>query len=477
MKSKIFIFEASVEDANRTVDFSKQNKEEQFPIGLLYLDAVLKKNNYNVLTKYYTPFTEREFLEDIKKELRKFNPDFVGISMMSMTRVSSYKAMKLIKKINPKIKIILGGVHASFMYKQLLENFPVEAVCIGEGEDTILELIDALAKGKSLAKIKGIAYKKSDKVILTEQRPLRMNLDELPYPSYDIFVNSGVRIVRMFTSRGCPNRCTFCCINRTNKHVWRARDYMKVVDEIEFIKKTYPWVEKIHFLDDNMTLDNQRVINMCKELIKRKIKLKFDGQGRIKPISREMIYWMEKAGFNSLYFGVESGSEKILKSCNKNITKEEIIKTWNLCKEFPKIQIEKCIMVGLPGETEETVNETIEFIKRIQKIKKSSTNFYASPLWVFPGTEVYQIAKDKGVITDDYWLTDKPVPFYTVEHSEKWLMQMSNKILMKAMISQGWLFFVNKLIGKVKVNPKHYLKRFLGITSDRKLETPNLTKI
>lgn len=467
-KAKIYLFETAVEEANRTVDFRKEVGDEQFPAGLLYLDAVLRKNNYEVLTKYYTPMKEEECLDEIRKEIIRFKPDFVGITVMSMTRVSTYKAIKLIKNIDPNIKIILGGIHASLMYKQLLENFPIEAICIGDAEESLIELLDALINKKSLKNITGIAYKKGDKVIVTKPRKVNTNLDEIPFPSYDVFMNPRIKLVKVLSSRGCPNRCTFCCLN-PNGPIWRPRSYMNVVDEIEYIKKTYPWVESIHFLDDTMLLDNERVIKMCKEIIRRGIKLKFDGEGRIKPVSRELFYWMEKAGFTSVYFGIESGSEKILKSIKKNITKEDCINTFTLLREFKKISIEKCLMVGLPGETEETVNETIAFIKKLQKIKKSQINFYASPLWVFPGTEIYKMAVSKGAISDDYWLTDKPVPFFTLEHSEKWLIKMSNKIVIQTMLSQGKIFFLKKLISKVRVDPLHYLKRFLRVTSNKQL--------
>jgi radical SAM superfamily enzyme YgiQ (UPF0313 family) len=469
-KSKVYLFESSVEKENRTVDLRKAAKDEQYPLGLLYLDAVLKKNNYEVSTKFYTTLTEEECLAEIKREVLRFKPDFVGITVMSMTRVSTYKAIKLIKKIDKNIRIILGGIHPSLMYGQLLENFPIDAVCIGDAEESFIELLDAIINKKSLRKVKGIAFKDQGKVIVNPLGALKMDLDDLPYPSHDIYMNPKIKRIKILSSRGCPNKCSFCCMNVPNRRVWRPRNYMKVVDEIEYLIKKYPWIESIFFLDDTMTLDNQRMIDMCKEIIKRGIRIRFDGQGRIKPISREMIYWMEKAGFKSLYFGIESGNEEILRTCHKNITKAECIHAWKILGEFPKIEVEKCLMVGLPGETEETINETINFVKQLRRIKKMHTNFYAQPLWVFPGTEVYEITKAKGAMNDDYWLTDKPVPFFTIEHSERWLMKMSNRIVIKTMIDHGLFFFLKKLMLKALVDPKHYLKRILTVPSGRKLQ-------
>lgn len=467
-KARIYMFETSVESQNKTMGLSSEKNEEQFPMGLLYLDSILKKEGYNVLIKDYTLWGDERMLIEIKKEIETFKPDFIGITVMTMTRVSTYKAIKLIKKINPSIKIILGGIHAGVMYKQLLENFPIDAICIGEADETLPELLDSLIKKRNLNKIKGIAYKKNGEIIVTEKRELRRDLDSLPFPNYDAFIKPEIKRVQIITSRGCPNNCNFCCLHLISRRIWRPRKPEKVVDEIEYITKKYPWVDTIQFLDDTFTLDNQRVIDICKEIIKRGIKLKFYGQARIKPISREMVYWMEKAGFILVYFGIETGSEKLMHSIHKGVTKQDCINTFKIFNEFKKIKIEKFLIVGFPGETKETVEETIKFIQQLQKISANKMEFfYAAPLWVFPGTEVYQILLDKGKITDDYWITDKPVPFFTAEHSEKWLIKMSNKIVIETMLSVGIIYFFRRLIGKLRVNPEHYIKRFFGITLNR----------
>jgi len=472
MKPKIFMFETPVEEQSKSMGLSNEKNEEQFPMGLLYLDAILKKKGFEVLTKDYTLWSEEHALIAIKREIEKFNPDVVGITVMTMTRVSTFKSIKLIKEIRPSIKLVLGGIHASVMHKQLLEHFPIDAICIGEAEDNLPKLLLSLLKNKSLKKIKGIAYKKNNEVFVNPSMELRRELDSLPFPSYDVFMKPSIKKVQILSSRGCPFRCNFCCLHLVSRQMWRPRDPKKVVDEIEFILKKYPWVDTIQFLDDTFTLNNQRVIDICKEIINRKIKVNFYGQARIKPITREMVYWMEKAGFTSIYFGIETGSEKLMSEMHKGATKKDCIDTFNIFKEFPKIKIEKFIIVGLPGETAETVKETILFIKALQKLKVHRMEFfYAAPLWVFPGTEIYQMAVKAGKMNDLYWLTDKPVPFFTVEHSEKWLMKMSNKIVIETMISVGLGYFIKKLISKLTLSPEHYIKRFLRITSDKKLES------
>ncbi len=457
MNKKILLLQTPVEDQNRTQDVIDESGSHEYPIGLLYLDSILEKEGYEVYTKSYMSWRDNNFFSEIERLIKVLQPDFIGFSVWSMTRVSSYKTINLVKKINPDIKIILGGIHASIMYRQLLENFPIDAICIGESEESLVELLEAIIKKKSLNKVKGIAFKKNNKVIYTGPRKIVLDIDKYPFPNLDKFMNKNIKTVKIITSRGCPNRCSFCCLDVISKRIWRQRKINAVVDEIELVLKKYPWVDIIEFNDDTSTLDNQRIIGLCKEIIKRGIKKRIYCQARIKPVSKEMFYWMEKAGVVEIRFGIETGSEKLLKSIHKEITKEDCINTFKLLKDF-KIKPVKFLITGLPGENEETIRETIEFTKALQNIIKMDF-FTATPLWVYPGTEVYEIAKKKGMIDDDFWLTNKPCPLYTAEHSEEWLRKMSNKIAIESIIAQGKIYFLKKLLQKVTSNPKYYLKR------------------
>jgi len=455
---KVFLCETATEEQNRKMGMVSEVTNQQYPIGLLYLDSVLTKAGHQVLTKDYTFWTEENCLKTLEKEVRKFKPDVVGIAVMTMTRVSTYKAIKIIKSINPKIKIVLGGIHPTVMYEQLLNNFDVDIICIGEAEKSLVEILD----GKKLDKIEDIAFKKKRKVIVTPQRKLNMDLDNLPFPNYDAYMNPLITQVQMTSSRGCASKCSFCCLHNISHRCWRQRSSKKVVDEIEYVAKKYPWVSTIQFIDDNFTLSNQRVIEICKEIIKRGIKLDFKCQGRIKPVSAEMFKWMEKAGFIEICFGIETGSARMLKSIHKDITPEDCIKTFKLLKDYPKIKPVKFLMVGFPGETLETVDESIETSIKLHKIIKMDF-FLASPLWIYPGTEVYDYGKSKGWIDDSYWLTNKPCPYFTLEHPASWLVKMQNRIAMKLMLSQGRWYFVKRVITKLINSPKYYIKRLLNL--------------
>jgi radical SAM superfamily enzyme YgiQ (UPF0313 family) len=175
-----------------------------------------------------------------------------------------------------------------------------------------------------------------------------------------------------------------------------------------------------------------------------------------------MFYWIEKAGFIGIGFGIETGSDKMLKSIHKNITRQDCIDTFNLLKEFKKIKPFRYLMIGFPGETEETINETIDLAIKLHKIIPMDY-FLASPLWVYPGTEVYEFGKKAGWIDDSYWLSDKPCPLFTLEHPLKWLLKMQNKIAIKTMLSQGKIFFIKRIIINFTRNPKYYFKRILNL--------------
>jgi radical SAM superfamily enzyme YgiQ (UPF0313 family) len=231
----------------------------------------------------------------------------------------------------------------------------------------------------------------------------------------------------MITSRGCPFSCSFCVLKSISQRIYRKRSVANVVSEIEYLIFRYPQLETVWLHDDQFFLINRRVIDFCNEIVRRGIKLRFICSGRFKPVSAEMVQALEKAGFVEVMLGLESGSPEILKKCRKMITHDDVINTLTLFKDSP-IFVVAFLIVGLYGETDSSVRESYEFVRKMQKIKYL---FFAdiSILTVYPGTEIYDIAKKAGVINDSYWLTDKPTPFFTVEHSESELVRYKNLML------------------------------------------------
>ena len=407
---------------------------DNYPLGLLYLAGVLEKEGHEVLVKNYHGKSWEKVKEEIVRVIKEYSPDILGLSCLTMNRISCFKLSKIAKKIIPEIRVILGGVHASSMCEQILENFPVDAIVLGEGEITTPKLVNAFEKNKSLKNIPGIAFKHEEKIRLNPGLEFIKNLDELPIPKHELFAENIKKTGEavMTTSRGCPFYCIFCLNTEYWGRKWRPRSAKNVVDEIEYIVKKIPFVKKIVIRDDTFLLDNKRVIDICDEIIKRKIKIRWTGSGRIDAISKEMLLKLKETGFENIGYGVESGSPKILKTINKKITREQIRNTIKLTNEVG-LSYYVFLMVGNPGETWETVKESSKFLEKLENLKIENVG----RLQIYPNTAIYELAKKQGIIDDSFWLTDIAVPFYTAEHSEDELTKMAYYIIIKNQLQKG----------------------------------------
>ena len=458
MSKKIILLSAPSEDAEtiykgRTHElniFGKANRlnAEFYSLGICYLGAVLEKNNHLVtLFDFFSiplNLIEKTFFDKILE----ITPHIIGFSMLTMNRTSSFHLINKIKKNFPNIKIIVGGVHCSTLYEQILLNYPVDVVCTGEGEAIINDIVENIDNIDKLKKIKGIAIKFNNRIIKNAPTELITDLDSLPFPKHDSFLNENSNVAYISTSRGCVGDCTFCSTRQYWGCNWRARNPKKVVDEIEYLIGKFPKLKYIWFYDDTFTLNNKRVIEFCDELIKRRIKINWICGGRVHPISFEMLQSMKKAGCKVIMYGIESGSEKILRSMKKFITRKQIIHAFTLTRNAG-INAGACLLVGLPGENDITVNETIDLLKKIN---------YAAPsvgiLELYPNTQIYKIAVNKRFINDDYWLSDKKVPKYTSDLSINKLKSMAFKIVFQSHKNKGYLCLSRFVIMKIVKNPK-----------------------
>lgn len=433
--------------------FELSAKEDcTYPLALGFLGAVLEKEK--VAVKVYDFLYEEwdkvraEFSEIIKAE----NPDVIGISSMTTNRWSAFEMSKIAKAINPKIIVIMGGVHPTIMWHQILKNFPVDFIVIGEGEHTIVELVRAIKAKKPRSfflKIKGIAFEHNGEVVKTEQRPFIPDLDTIPFPKHEYFENKikKSRTVFITTSRGCPIGCTFCSTSKHWGRIRRQRGVKSVITEIKQVKLKFPFIKHIYFQDDEFIMNHEWIKEFCDVFIKEGINLTFASPGRVTSVDDEIISRLKEAGCIKLYLGAESGSQKIINSIEKKITTEQIIKAFNICKKH-HLEAGIYLMVGLPGENEQTINETI---KMLQKIPNAQLGF-PSLFQVYPGTQVYDNLKQKRFINDSYWITNEIAPFHTLEHSKRKLFFWALKIGLYSKYYQGQL--LSFIFGKIKSNLK-----------------------
>ena len=456
---KIFLISTYFEEKFKLK--SIRDESNSYSLGLAYLHSVIKEAGYNIITKDYNTANDKLSFEDIKSNLINFNPDYLLMQLFTMNRVSSFKIFKLARELNKDIKIIIGGVHATIMYVQLLKKFDIDYVVLGEGEETIVELLNTLNKKKDINNVKGIAYKVNGNIVKNKDRELNKNLDKLLFPKHELFIKPKRKMACILTSRGCPFKCSFCCLHSISKRIYRTRSVMNIVDEIEHIKDKFGNIKVIQIADDTFTLDRQRVIDLCREIIKRNIKVKFTCSARIKLASLEMFEAMEEAGFTDIGFGLETGSRKLLNSIHKNITPEDAIETFKALRNIKGITPNLYLMTGFPGENISTVNETIDLLKELYKIKPFKQGGI-SRLWVYPNTEVYELLKVKGAINDEYWLTDGIVPYYTLENSDSEIERFRIKITVAYFKIKGKWYLFFKIVEGIFKKPISTVRKFLN---------------
>lgn len=387
-----------------------------YPLGLGYLAASLKHDH--VVEAYHFNLMSA-VRRELPVRLRSFNPEIVGLTCSTFNRGFVKATIKKIKQYNANIKVVVGGVHASFCSDQMINCYGADAVIIGEGERTLSEYCDAIENDLSLESVNGLVFRGKDGLTTTLPREFVRNLDELPLPDYSyaksFIEKSGMGFI--ITSRGCPVRCTFCSTSSYWGQNVRMNSVTRVVDEMEMLISKYS-VKRIFFHDDTFNLGISRVINICNEIQRRGIQIEWGCSCRVNPVSEEMLRAMVQAGCRHICWGIESGSEEMLKRIDKKISLSQIRNAYALSSNFSDLMSTGAFtMVGNPGETLETIQETVSFLNSIPITDHPSTSI----LYVLPGTLLYEKLNNDGHISAGDWVKYDTVPYYTIENSFKTL--------------------------------------------------------
>jgi len=290
------------------------------------------------------------------------------------------------------VTVVFGGVGATFLYQHLLQFFPeIDVIVLGEGERTLPLLLDCLSEKNSrgLQHIQGIAYRHEGKIIDTGRPDPIENLDDLPIPA------AYFKYQHISTSRGCVWECAFCGSPAFWERRVRYRSPVHVLRELRALYRK--GLRFFYFCDDTLTIKKERVIQICRKIIEEGLEISWFAISRVSDIDEEILYWMRRAGCIQLSYGVESGSEEIRNVLKKRITSEEIKRAFHLTVQYG-ILPRAYFIYGSPGESDKTIEESIELMK---EIKPLSAIFYA--LDVFPGMALYESLKKKGVLGDDLW--------------------------------------------------------------------------
>lgn len=456
----------------------------KFPLGFLYMGGILEKNGFQVKILDCPIYYKKKrkinsstvkiglFPDDIEAEIREFQPDIVGVSCAYTAYESdSFELIELVKKIskemNKKIIVVVGGAHTSANSEYVLRNKNIDIAIIGEAEETILEIAKKYEKKnlseKDLLKIKSIGFRYRGKVKINSLRERIRDLDKInaawhlidmnlyfQHPDNSLVTLRGPS-VDIVTSRGCPGNCVFCSIRTVWGRVWIGRSAKNVVDELELLNKKYG-ARHFRIFDDNLTLDRKRIIEICDEVIKRKLDIKWDTPNGVAfwTLDEEVLRKMKKAGCYRITFGIESCSPNTQRYIKKIADLKKIDSLINLCHKIG-IWICATFIIGFPYETPEEIKKTTEYLIN------SRVNFaflcIAQP---YQGTDLYNDFQKENLMQEfqpesNVLKSKYNTKYFTSEELNKMRVSTLRKFYINRAVSYlNPIIFYRELLSKIK---------------------------
>jgi radical SAM superfamily enzyme YgiQ (UPF0313 family) len=330
------------------------------PLALLFVGEAARQAGHEV------KIVDRNIEFFSKKFIKKFKPDVVGVSVFTGPLIKdAVEISKFIKReLGSGTKIVWGGIHPSLLPEQTISNDFIDFLVIGEGEVTFVELLDALENKKKLSEVKGICYKENGKIIRTPDREFIRNLDILPFINWSLIRAKkylDLEIV-LVTSRGCPYNCYFCYNQEYNRRMWRSPSAERVLEEIKRLEKITK-NRHLKFHDDNFTVNRKRFFEIMKGLSKD---YSLYIETRAEYVNEEFLEALKKFRKVWLFIDVESGSERLLRKMNKNISLDKVKEAFTLTRKYKNIFTTASVILGLPSETYEESIQTIKFVKSLK---------------------------------------------------------------------------------------------------------------
>lgn len=386
------------------------------PLGLLAIAAEVDPRH---TLKVLDAVTKNMSIDDVVEYTKNFKPDIFGISVVSRRIYPAYAITKKIKESLPGIITIAGGPHINDWGYVTMALGSLDYALAGYGEKSFPQFVEAMEKIKYgaepaplQASIPGLLYRVNGEIVVNPPAPTPKNLDDLPFPKRELVdandyftLADKLQMTTIYTSRGCPYKCTFCDVQEKEYHY---RSTKKIVDEFEYIRSL--GIKEIHIFDDTFNLNRRRVIDMCNEILRRGLKIQWTARVRAHPLDREMLALMKKSGCIRLHAGIESLDPLALANMKKQITLEHIKTFFSLCKEFG-IQSLTYMILGFPEETEEYRKN---FFKALTSVKP--TYVFINILYPLAGTRYYNDLLESGFYKMDHWAEffKSPTPNYTL---------------------------------------------------------------
>jgi len=349
-------------------------RTQNFPLGLGYIARSLLDEGHQVSVLDINAYQWNK--EEVRGRISSSNFDVVGITAI-ITQYSYVKWLtQVVRELNPSARIILGGALPTTVPRLMLETTDADTVAIGEGEVTVKELISAIENHGNLSQVRGIQYKEDGKICQTEPRELIANLDTISFPAWHLFpmenyiaclmlrhFDISARATVVMTSRGCPYGCVYCNTRQVFGRRFRARSVDNIMEEVKFLMQEYK-INAVQFNDDIFTLDKKRVNEICDRLNAEGLDIPWYAETRVNLVDEKLLRRMREAGCRVVGYGIESGSQKILDALNKQTTVEQgkkaVESTWKA-----GIIPFTFLMVGMFGETRETIQDTINFCREV----------------------------------------------------------------------------------------------------------------
>jgi len=409
-------------------DRLKKVKTFYFPIGLGYIATVLNKEGfyariYNAeLGKETFPKIDKNFYEalldrypryisalnndnhyvwkEIKHVIKNFKPDIVGITTKTAKYPSAIKIAKLCKSLDKDSYVVLGGPHPTIMPTEVMKNKEIDFLIRGEGEQTFLELCTEIKTGKHrFNDIKGLSFKKSNEIVHNSDRSLIADIDTLPIINRSLVLRPELYTPRMMgdivTSRGCPYNCSFCSQDKIWKRKVRFRSLDMVIKEIALIKNKFN-TKYFYFWDDTFTFNRKRTMALCKRLMKSKFDINWGCTTRVDAVDNDLLKLMKNTGCGNIDIGIESGSQRMLDLMNKRITVKQVLNAVDLINRN-NILCNTFFMAGLPDETKEDLEKTINLIRHLN-VSIVCLSIYTP----YPGSPFYYKLKKDNLIPKNY---------------------------------------------------------------------------
>jgi radical SAM superfamily enzyme YgiQ (UPF0313 family) len=372
------------------------------PISLALLASLLKREGWE--TSLSDCIVQDIDFETLEKAVRDFQPDLVVINAVTPSLESDLLSCRTVKKAAPRAVTAAIGIHPTILPEECLALEPaLDYVIRGEPELTVKELAAAIQNGTGPAGIAGLSYRSGNTVVREKDRVPLQNLDDLPLPAWHLVDRSKYILpftdrpfLLIATSRGCPYSCTFCADAAFYGKKLRLRSPAKIVDELAWVKATFG-ISEFLFWSESFTINRQFCTAVAREIIARKLDVSWVCNSRVDHVDRELLDLFKKAGCWMIGYGIESGAQNIIDRMRKGITLEQIAAAVT-ASHAAGLEVTGHCVVGYPGETSATINQTIAMTKRLPF---DFVQYYCSV--PFPGSELYSEAKKEGWIVSNDW--------------------------------------------------------------------------